>query len=56
MLQHISYFEISLTTGFVKINDFFLVYQFKAFNAVIVEENVVIVCFLNAMRKKIELG
>lgn len=31
---------------------FFLVYQFKAFNAVIVEENVVIVCFLNAMRKK----
>lgn len=49
-------FKISLTTGFVKINGFFFLFINSKLYAVIVDENVVIVCFLNYMRRKKELG
>lgn len=52
LLQHISYFKISLTTGFVKINEFFFLFINSKLYAVIVDENVVIVCFINSTRKK----
>lgn len=45
-------FKISLTTGFVKINGFFFLFINSKLYAVIVDENVVIVCFLNYMRRK----